>query len=292
MNPAAKPVLLEKQVACWSLALAAALVVAFVAVMLVAAPQANALALSTDILGGIEVARQDEIAASTVLVGLLTPGGMLTCTGSILAPDLVVTAGHCVAPLPNVVLVLFTRDLGQTAERTVAVSRYRRHEGFYANLRLRHDDHDQNDIALLRFEGGLPPGYAPARVLDDSEADAIHDGAEVTLAGFGRSVGDVGRLAQGEPDGSGVLRKVQTTIRTARYGRTEVLVEQSAGKGACHGDSGGPAFVRGRDGALKLFGVTSRGPASDPDTCADAGIYTSLLAQHAFIEDATSEMRD
>ena len=157
-------------------------------------------------------------------------------------------------------MIFFTTSLSVPAAKVTVASQYIRHADFYANK----GDVDENDIALIRFQGGLPAGYAPAPLLGADETDVLENGAEVTLAGFGRTIGDESQLKKGEDDGSGVLRKVQTTIRDAHHGNTEVIVEQSDGKGACHGDSGGPAFVRGHDGTLKLFGVTE---AAAPRTC-------------------------
>jgi secreted trypsin-like serine protease len=192
------------------------------------------------IIGGILVPRLDPIASSTVALVSLRDKGMSLCTGSIIDTDLILTAAHCVGPSPSHMLVFFGADLNGKPDKVAHVTAYLRNpeygEGYSEEL-----DQDLNDIALVRFEGGIPPGYAAAQILDD--IDALVDGAAITLAGYGRSVGD---LSEHEgPDGSGMLRMVETTIRTAYHGQSEVLTEQSQGRGACHGDSGGPAFIRG-----------------------------------------------
>ena len=79
-------------------------------------------------------------------------------------------------------------------------------------------------------------------------------------------------------------------ILNAQYGKTEVEMNQTQGKGACHGDSGGPAFVVS-GGQYYLFGVTSRGPSNQPDNCASAGIYTNILAHLDFIQSASEQLR-
>src|SRR5262249_22116808 len=50
------------------------------------------------------------------------------------------------------------------------------------------------------------------------------------------------------------------------------IVAGMHGKDACHGDSGGPAYVVRSDGQLLLGGITSRGP----DPCGQFGIYTRV----------------
>jgi secreted trypsin-like serine protease len=119
---------------------------------------------------------------------------------------------------------------------------------------------------------------------------ALKNGTIVTHAGYGITDGSADAQASGD-DGAGVLREVDTTIAQAPYGKTEVEMEQHHGKGACHGDSGGPAFLKAADGSLQLFGVTSRGPADQPDDCATYGIYSNILAHLDFIQSATSELR-
>ena len=148
------------------------------------------------------------------------------------------------------------------------------------------NDMDEDDIALIQISGALPAGYAPVQLLSDPSA--LTDGEQVLLAGYGRDVGV--EPANGKDDGAGILREVSVNILKAQYGNTEVEVDQTAGKGACHGDSGGPAFAQS-GGALKLFGVTSRGPQNQPDTCNSQAIYTNLLAHTDWIATTEAQLR-
>lgn len=242
---------------------------------------------SMSIIGGVLVKPRDPIASSTVALISLQDKGMSLCSGSIIDTDLILTAAHCVGPNPARMLVIFGHDLSEKAEKVARVTAYLRHPDFGVGHSAEHDE-DLNDIALIRFEGGIPAGFATAQLL--TEHFGIEDGESITLAGFGRNVGDVSKH-KGD-DGTGVLRQVQTTIRTARHGKSEILTEQSYGRGACHGDSGGPAFIRGIDGKQKLFGITSRGPAQAVDDCASYGIYTDISAHRGFLADAAIEMRE
>ena len=46
-----------------------------------------------------------------------------------------------------------------------------------------------------------------------------------------------------------------------------MILDQEDGSGACHGDSGGPAFFE-KDGKTYLLGVTNRSyPDGAPDDC-------------------------
>jgi hypothetical protein len=125
---------------------------------------------------------------------------------------------------------------------------------------------NNGDIALVHFSGGLPAGAAPAAVMKASQH--LSDGEIVTLAGFG--------ISNGDGEGAGKLRMVDVKIAKAKYSQTEVSLDQHNHKGACHGDSGGPAFVQNSDGGLLLWGVTSRGIDDPTDHCVGESVYTRI----------------
>jgi secreted trypsin-like serine protease len=227
------------------------------------------------IVGGAAVKKNDPIAATTVAV----LNGDALCSGSIVSDDLVVTAAHCVGPDKSQMKIVFKKSLKGELP-TAAVLGYvvpKEYAGDKASGK------DQNDIALVRFEGSLPEGYRAAQILPATEI--LRDGETVTLAGFGitRAKTHVG---------AGTLRKVEVTIENAEYGKSEVLLDQTHQKGACHGDSGGPAFVMDDNGDPLLWGVTSRAaPSTAPDDCAHQAIYTSVRAFSHFLDEAAGELR-
>lgn len=232
------------------------------------------------IIGGSDVESGDEVALSTVaIVNQLPNGRSSICTGSLLSSDIVLTAAHCVGPKGSKTYIVFRKDLkdsGHAAPITGAI----RHPDYGSTS----GDVDQNDIAVMSFDGGLPDDYEPAELLEDESP--LRDGAKITLAGFGVTIGSPA-LRSGT---SGRLHAVTTTLKQAFYGETESLTEQSQGRGACHGDSGGPAFIRDGSGRLKLFGVTSRGPSHLPDDCGAYGIYTRASAHLDFIYEAAGQL--
>jgi hypothetical protein len=144
-----------------------------------------------------------------------------------------------------------------------------------------------NDVSLIKFPGGLPAGYEPAKILPPSVH--LQDGETVTLAGYGES--DPG---QGGNNGAGILRKVDVSIKNATYSQSEVLLDQTQGRGSCHGDSGGPAFVE-MNGELYLWGVTSRAYPNNQDAavnCDQGAIYTEFDAQGQFVNAAQAQLEN
>lgn len=234
------------------------------------------------IVHGVTVRADDPIASTTVAVINESGGQVSLCSGSIVASDLILTAGHCVGPDAESMHLAFTMDIHQASGALVPVAGFLRPKD-YGQLQ---NDQDMNDIALIRFDGGLPPGYQVARFLD--QPDLLKDGETVTLAGYG--VADGHTETDPSDAGAGVLRKVDVRIAQAVYGKTEVVMDQTDGRGACHGDSGGPAFLK-RGGEYLLFGVTSRGTSVGSDECGGASIYTSVLAHAKFLREAARELR-
>jgi hypothetical protein len=84
-------------------------------------------------------------------------------------------------------------------------------------------------------------------------------GTEMTLVGYGRQASD---------HITGIRRLARVTLESLSQ---ETLVYNFHGEGACHGDSGGPAFAE-IDGVWHQIGMTSWG---DP-SCSSTGHYQRL----------------
>jgi secreted trypsin-like serine protease len=224
----------------------------------------NATDSSSDgrIIGGMESTGKEDFAKSIVSLYDVSQGAL--CTASILSDSILVTAAHCVDGAdPSDLRIIYGVNL---ESRDIVV---RGVDSFLVSplwAARQGEEFNTGDIAVVHFSGGLVPGFVPATVLTD--LTQLKNGDAVLLAGYGISDGV-------NQTGSGHLRFVETTIRNTTYSKTEILVDQTQGKGACHGDSGGPAYAK-VDGKLVLWGVTSRGVDDPNNDCSVAAAYTAI----------------
>jgi hypothetical protein len=186
--------------------------------------------------------------------------GTALCTGALVAPDLVLTARHCVSYLrseavhcpssaaqitgdraPASILVLRGDD-ARTAEPIAKGAEILAPQGKVLCA---------NDIALLRLDRPIHD-LTPLRVA--RSAPVV--GHTITAVGFGLTVSG----------GMAGAKRFRTGVPILKVDAAEFLV----GEATCNGDSGGPALD---ESTGEIVGVVSRGP--QPCEGAHAGnVYT------------------
>jgi secreted trypsin-like serine protease len=196
----------------------------------------------TAIFGGDEVNVNDVVATTTV--GLYNAKAGYLCTGSLYGKNMIITAAHCLEGSPTDLQVRFGVDMRKPAliRQVIAGQRNTRYTG---KIQL-----NMGDVSVLKYEGTIPPGYTTAPIL--TNYSVLSKGAKIVAAGYGISSPSRGK-------GEGILRKITLKVKDPTYSATEIAVDQSMINGVCSGDSGGPAVVKGNDGRLYLWGVTSNG---------------------------------
>lgn len=230
------------------------------------------------IIGGQDVADSDTLMKSTVGLILLMGDSQAICTGSLVSENVVLTAAHCVVGIDGAVVV-YGADLEKAAKdkKYLKVTNVFVHPSYSEAAKK-----DSHDIALVRFEGKLPDSYAPTALLSDTSL--LSKGLQVTLAGYGASSEENGDLS-----GSAVLRKTTVPLANPQFSKTEMSFSSSSGSGACHGDSGGPAFATVK-GQTVLVGVTSR--TTDPKGgCHKDSIYTNVAPYKDMIEKMAAKLQ-
>jgi secreted trypsin-like serine protease len=185
------------------------------------------------------------------------------CTGALIAPRLVLTAGHCVQPGATYKLVEYGADRQPQLQdvKSVAV-----HPSF--NMQAMTAHRASADVALLQLEA--PPKRKNASVLGVPQVPIVV-GSRFTIAGIGVSV-------RGQGSSGGTIR-VASLVATGQPGSLQIrLVDPVAqgtrdGLGACTGDSGGPVF-EDRQGAPAIIGVISW--STGPNGSAGCGGLTGV----------------
>lgn len=232
------------------------------------------------IIGGLDMTAHDPIQRSTV--AMYEParngsGGAL-CTASLIGKNTALTAAHCVQKGGYAPVMIFGSNVRSPDSVHLPIT------GIAVNptwQQKRGRGMDQGDIAVVKFQGKLPPGYRPATL--DSPSDAIKKGDSAILAGYGVSNART-------HEGAGVLRKTSVSVAAVRKGKSEMIFDQSHGHGACHGDSGGPAYFQ-RGTKMILAGVTNRSyPNSASDDCAHQVVYTKVSAYRPWIQQSENEL--
>jgi secreted trypsin-like serine protease len=167
------------------------------------------------------------------------------CSGALVAPDIVLTAAHCISAGTDYKIVLY--DAARTPElrdvRRVAV-----HPRFSAQFIASH--RASADVALLQLAQPL-----------NKPVVALGLPSEPIAAGQSFVVAGIGVTRRGDGKSGGTVRAA-TLVSTGQPGRLQIRLVDPAtnntrdGQGACTGDSGAPV-AQAQGGRTVIVGVVS-----------------------------------
>ena len=194
------------------------------------------------------------------------------CTGTLIAPDVVLTAGHCIETDPKEVLlgsIDYTKSTGEVIAVKSATA--------YPSWRTEFDV----GVLVLEHESKAKP----RPIVAACAAQHLEVGASVTLVGFGLT-------AAAGTGANSRLRQATLTVSdpsctgdpacAAKVAPNGEFVAGGDGKDSCFGDSGGPIYLQDA-----LIGVVSRGVGTSAEPCGGGGIYVRADRVVAWVERVT-----
>jgi hypothetical protein len=204
--------------------------------------------------------QRDEVHTNVGLVRFTTESGRFRCSGTLISPTVVLTAGHCTgdtgdSPATNV-FVSFNTDLAldplaagiTPQERAARAANYitgtaHPDPGWDGGLSIS-KQHDQGVVVLDAPAATKWPGITPAPLLPVGTLNANQGSLKnqtFVLSGYGVDLG--AKKAQivvtERRSTTSLLKNVQTEVVTFQMNANNATAEG----GSCFGDSGGPAFL-------------------------------------------------
>lgn len=180
--------------------------------------------------------------------GMLILRDHMVCTATLIAPDVAITAGHCVNHKPAFGTFSFTLDTDASDGFTdpVPVSITHTHPDFDDGVDDFVDLSVRNDLGILLLDYPIT-SVTPERIELPSDRYTMKPGDELAMTGYGRIVWHT------------------PTLPVKRVG--EIIVDRvedhefstaAADPQPCLGDSGAPMFQTLPDGSRVIVGIVSR----------------------------------
>jgi secreted trypsin-like serine protease len=200
--------------------------------------------------------RDADMNLSAATVSIALDEGIRECTGVIIAPHVIITAGHCTSGASQDfrAKISVSNSREKTDARNLRVQSWGTAPG-YKDTDVKDLNQIQNDFAYILVSEDLlqtfhinpdqiPHLITSVELLNQSLATSSEKAMAYGYGDFSRSRGGI---------------KKESNMR-AQYDSANGFIKGTSledGVGICNGDSGGGLFLHANDGSLWLFGVVS-----------------------------------
>ena len=225
---------------------------------------AASLACSSEdpLLSGVSQSEEEIINGTTTSAYFMRSVGALVvrqgmyqstfCSGTLVAQNLVLTAGHC---LEKVSVATTSFSIGNQANGPVGTTSYPAasfifHPNYKKNQTPPGQLTDYYDIALVKLQKAAP--YSPARMVRKQQAPYLLKlGEKVLMMGYGKT--------NASTNSTGTRMQGFSTLKM--IGSSEIWVDNASWAQKCFGDSGGPTLMKTNINGVTewhVVGVASR----------------------------------
>jgi trypsin len=249
--------------------------------------------LKNRIIGGT-IANAQRYPYYTYLSVTFQSGSSIFCGGSLVNPDVVLTAAHCIDPSSDNPIVKIRALVNYTRSSSVT--------GFLTGFEhtrlgisyIKHRDYDKtrilNDVGLVYLDSPVN-AVRPVSLNDNGNVPSV--GEPVTVFGHGRiSNAAVPQYPQYLMEVSVPIVSFQDCNDQNSYwgGIVEKAMicagASSGGKGSCKGDSGGPLIIRGNSATQDLqVGIVSFGSSKGCSIVNYPSVFTRVSTFRQWVRD-------
>lgn len=204
--------------------------------------------LASNIIGGTPVSATDPIRE--IVVAFQTTHEL--CSAVIISPQHILTAAHCLTKgTPKSIIFADGSIINDFL-------------GFKTHPQFSNSVDNRFDFAVVKFNSSKK--IKTTAKLSAPETDP-KNGSIAFIAGFG--------VNSTKLTGHGVLRSLIISIKNFNFSHTEAEISESAGSGACHGDSGGPAYII-KNREIIIWGIDSLNSPRSSRNCYEFELYSKV----------------